>query len=266
MADLRNIKAYWCSLCMGVRVILLDRSDLLSKLVIFSVLLLVFDKIFAIMPLERLNMPQITSYRLLWYFVMTEIVTVGSQGLRRDFGRSIAAGQISTLMQRPGSMMLLNLARLFGSYLAQMSLLLGVVCIALPILGLPMPMSWVYMPLLVVMLALGGLITLLLGYMTGMFEIFGPYSQPIDWIAHKFVMAFGGLFFPVSLFPAFAQQIVMLTPFPAILFIPGNMMLDISGSTILDGLLRQLFWVFVLGMIALGMENRLVHRVMRIGD
>lgn len=129
-----------------------------------------------------------------------------------------------------------------------------------------MPMPWTYMPLLVVMLALGGLITLLLGYMTGIFEIFGPYSQPIDWIVHKFVMAFGGLFFPVSLFPAFAQEIVMLTPFPAILFIPGNMMLDVSGGAILGGLLRQLFWVAALMVIALGMENRLVHRVMRFGD
>ncbi len=266
MANCWNIPAYGASFHMGARIILRDRSDLLSKLVIFSVLLLVFAKIFAIMPLERLNMPQITADRLLWYFVMTEIVTVGSQGLRRDLGRTIAAGQITSLMQRPGSMMLLALARLFGSYLTQMTLLLCFVCIALPILGLPMPMPWTYMPLLVVMLALGGLITLLLGYMTGMFEIFGPYSQPIDWIAHKFVMAFGGLFFPVSLFPAFAQQIVMLSPFPAILFIPGNMMLDVSAGAIFDGLLHQLFWVVALGLIALGMENRLVHRVMRLGD
>lgn len=266
MADRWSIKAYAASFGMGTRIILRDRSDLLSKLVIFSVLLLVFDKIFAIMPLERLNMPQITADCLLWYFVMTEIVTVGSQGLRRDFGRAIAAGQITSLMQRPGSMMLLTMARLFGSYLTQMALLLGFVCIALPLLGLPMPMPWTYMPLLVVMLALGGLITLLLGYMTGIFEIFGPYSQPIDWIVHKFVMAFGGLFFPVSLFPAFAQEIVMLTPFPAILFIPGNMMLDVSGGAILGGLLRQLFWVAALMVIALGMENRLVHRVMRFGD
>lgn len=266
MVDRRISPAYSASFCMGARMILRDRSDLLSKLIIFAVLLLVFDKIFAIMPLERLNMAQITADRLLWYFVVTEIVTVGSQGLRRDFGRTIAAGQITTLMQRPGSMMLLTMTRLFGSYVAQMALLLIFACIVLPTLGLPTAMPWKYMPVLLVMLALGGLITLLLGYMTGMFEIFGPYSQPVDWIMHKFVMAFGGLFFPVSLFPPLAQHIVMLTPFPAILFIPGNMMLDSSEAAILDGILLQIFWLVVLGTMAFSMEYRLVKRVMRQGD
>jgi ABC-type uncharacterized transport system permease subunit len=266
MVDRWISPAFGGSFCMGARMILQDRSDLLSKLIIFSVLLLVFDQIFAIMPLERLNMPQITAERLLWYFVVTEIVTVGTQGLRRDFGRTIAAGQITTLMQRPGSMLLLTMTRLFGSYITQMALLLSFACIVLPPLGLPMPMPWKYMPILLVMLAFGGLITLLLGYMTGMFEIFGPYSQPIDWIVHKFVMALGGLFFPVSLFPPLAQYIVMLTPFPAILFIPGNMMLDSSEAVMLDGILIQIFWLVVLGALAFILEYKLVKRVMRLGD
>ena len=76
----------------------------------------------------------------------------------------------------------------------------------------------------------------------------------------------GGLFFPVSLYPPLAQHIVMLTPFPAVLYIPASMMLGISGAAMLDGILRQLFWVLVLGVVVVGMEYRLVRRVMRLGD
>jgi ABC-type uncharacterized transport system permease subunit len=266
MINRRLWPAYVASFCMGVRISLRDRNYLLSKLVIFTVLLLIFYHIFAIMPLERLNAPQITVRHLLWYFVVTEIVTIGTMGSRREFGNAIATGQITTLMQRPGSMMGMMMARLLGGWVIQMLLLFGFAAVALTLFGLPMPMPLEQLPVLLMMLMLGGLITLLLGYLSGMFEIFGPYSLPIDWILHKFVMALGGLFFPVSLFPPLIQQSAMLTPFPAILFIPASLMLGISKASMLEGVLIQLFWLAVLVALAIAMEGRLVRRVMRIGD
>jgi len=266
MAERKILPAYLASFRMGTRLIVRDRGDLISKLFIYAVLLLIFYSIFSIMPLEQLNAPNITARHLLWYFAMTEIVTVGALGLRRDVGRIIADGQLTTLMQRPGGMIFMILTRLFGSYMTIIALLLAATLATLPLVGLPMPMPLTQMPILLVMLTLAGLISLLLGCLSGMFEILGPYSQPVDWILHKFVMALGGLFFPVCFFPPLIQHLVMLTPFPSILYAPGSLMLGTPQATITNSIFLQIFWLLTLGTLTLVLENKAVRRVMRTGD
>ena len=266
MIEHRKIPAYYACFRMGMLLVIRNRADLLSKLTIYVVLLIVYYNIFTIMPMEKLAIPNITARHLLWYFAIAEIIIVSVGPLRRDMGEIIASGQFTSLMQRPGSMIGLIMARLIGGYIVQATIVFGLTLCLLPPIGLSLPMPLMLIPVLMLMTLMGGVIALLLGCLVGMFEIFGPYSQPIDWVANKLTMAFGGLFFPVCLFPPLVKQIVMATPFPAIFYVPGQLMLGATHTTIAEGILLQLFWLVVLGSLVVIFQKKLVHRVMRTGD
>jgi ABC-type uncharacterized transport system permease subunit len=107
---------------------------------------------------------------------------------------------------------------------------------------------------------------LIIGYMTGMLEIFGPYSMPFSFVVGKFVFTFGGLFFPVSFFPEIVQKVVFMTPFPAVIFAPGHYMLHPDTHAIIFGFMQQILWLGILIGVALCAEQRLVKHVMQNGD
>lgn len=257
---------YLASFRLGISEALRSRSDVLARMGVYAILLTIFNTIYHMMPMEKFG-ASMTPQKLLWYFAITEVVVTAAQGLRRGFGKKIAAGELTGLMQRPGSMRGMALTQFFATYtvFATLSLLLAVV--ALPLLAdAPLPVPAVQIPWLLLSIALAGYVSLALGYLASLLEIFGPYSQPIDWIVSKFIMVFGGLFIPISFYPGWAEQIAMLTPFPAILFVPGSFMLGIDAVTIAERLSLQMFWAVLISYLTMLAEGRALRRVMAHGD
>lgn len=262
----RTLPAYAASFRLGAKLVWHDKPELVSKLVIYATLLTMFATIYAIMPLEKLGIVGLTPAHMLWYFAMTETVTVSAQSLRGELRRTIAAGQLTVLIQQPCNMQLLLNARLLGSHVLTAALFLALASIALPFFGWPMPVPLVHLPLLAVSIILGGVIWLLLGYLVSMVEVLGPYAQPTDWIISKFIMTFGGLFFPVSFFPEWLRAAAMLTPFPYAIFVPGQFMIMPSDADIAIGLGGQVFWVVALIGIIRAAEGMMLRRVLVKGD
>ena len=267
MVERRILPAYLACLQLGVREALRSRADVTSRMLVYGVLLTVFSTIYRIMPLEQFGVPGLTAEKLLWYFAITEVVIVSGQGIRREFGKQIAAGELTALMQRPGNMLGLVMVKLLGMFGSYAVLALVLAFVALPLVGnAPMPMPLMQLPLLIMAIVFAGIISLLLGYLVSLLEVLGPYSQPIDWIASKFIMALGGLFLPVSLFPGWAEKLAWLTPFPSILYTPASLMLGADTAAMAERMAMQLFWVGVLLGAVLLLESRLLRRVLIKGD
>lgn len=259
--------AYAASFALGVRLALRNPGDIASRTGIYAVLLTMFNAIYGAMPIEKFGMAGLTAHHLLWYFAVTEIVMVAGQGLRREMGQQIAAGELTVMMQRPGSLLAMMMTRLAGRFMTQAMLLLAFALVVLPLVaGAPLPFALWQLPVLVLSILMAAIISLLLGHLVGMVEIMGPYSQPIDWIVNKFVMALGGLFLPVMFFPPLAKQIALLTPFPSIMFAPASMMLDADMAAMGERLGMQLFWVLALTAIAMLAEARMLRVVLIKGD
>ncbi|MDB5477587.1 MAG: hypothetical protein JWM96_82 [Alphaproteobacteria bacterium] len=263
----QKIRAYSASFRMGVKLCLSDRADLFSTVLIYGTLLVVFDAIYRVMPIEQLGRADITRAHLLWYFVTTEIIVVSVQGYEREFGRLIAEGMLTTMLQRPGNMMGLLLTRIFGTVFMNSIFVSGfALCIAPLLTGTGFPVPPVFIPLFILSVFMGVVIFLLTGYCVGMLEILGPYSRPFNWMVNKLIFTFGGLFFPVIFFPKILQVIVHFTPCPAVISVPGNFMLNPTWAQVRQGLLEQILWVFIMAVFAAQMEKRLITRVLVKGD
>ena len=81
-------------------------------------------------------------------------------------------------------------------------------------------------PLVVLSAALSLLLILLcqlqIGYVAAWFGVSGP----VFWIWQKLVFVFGGLQFPLLLYPDLLRRVAESSPFAAMLFAPGSLVLD----------------------------------------
>lgn len=258
---------YWASFWVGIRLTMGNHSDLLSAVIVYCTLLAVFHAIFAAFPMAELGNHGITAAHLLWYLAVTEIVVVSSQGNERELGGLIAEGQITSLMQRPRSMMGLLLARLMGNIIVCAGIFACIALVAVPAVTHTVPPIAIdRLPLFFVSVAMGTMIFILFGYTVSTIEILGPYSRPIGWIVNKMIMALGGLFFPVIFFPQILQKILAFTPFPAVISVPGNFMLLQDDAVIRHGLMQQIFWLIIMLFIAMTAQRRMIRHVMIKGD
>ena len=262
----KTFPAYTGSFCMGFRGALRNRQELASCVVIYAVLMICFQAICKTMPIEELGISGLTRAHMLWYLAMTECVVVSAPGLA-EFGQMIADGRLTEMMRRPCGMMSLALSRMVGAHLARAVVLFVFALAVLPFFtGVSMPVALPYVPLLIVSIMLGILLFELFGYALGTLEVLGPYSRPAGWIVSKFIFAFGGLFFPVSFFPPLLQKIVLLTPFPAIIFVPGSFMLMPDTLSLLEGIGMQVFWLVVIIFAASFASRRMVRHALENGD
>lgn len=261
----RTIPAYAASFSAGWRQAAGDKSDLLSTMLIYGVLITVFTAVFRIMPIEELGVPGLTWHHMLWYFIVTEAI-ICSQSTSA-FGNMIGAGQLTEMMQRPVSILWMFFTRQMGSHVMQTALVFTGALALVPLYaGAAMTMNLALLPALALSIFFGITLFLLLTFIVGTIEVLGPYSRPCAWIVGKFVFTFGGLLFPVSYFPPLMQTISKATPFYAVIGIPGEFMLMPGGAAITKGLLTQIFWIAVLVPVTLLVERRMVRRVLDKGD
>lgn len=257
--------AYIASFKAGWRQAMRDKADALSALLVYGTLLLIFAAIYNIMPVDELHVPGLSAHNLLWYFAIAEAVTVANPGLAM-FGKAVADGDIADMMRRPVNLTLMFIARLVGMHLFTALLLFAFAMVALPTLaGAAFPLPLIQVPLLFVSMALSTVLFAIIGCMLGAIEVLGPYSRPLSWIVGKFIFAFGGLFFPVAYFPPLVQKIVMLTPFPAIIGLPGSFMLPEGAAHAYAGLGIQVLWVAVLAVGVMMSERRMLRYVLDRG-
>jgi len=116
-------------------------------------------------------------------------------------------------------------------------------------IALPRPEALAYV---VVLGAFATAIGVLLLSLTGLAAFWVRRVLPPYLIMQKSIFLLGGLFAPISLYPAWFYHFCEATPFAANLFFAGNQMLEPSGQSFAVALLAQLFWIVVLsGLIAL---------------
>jgi ABC-2 type transport system permease protein len=260
------MKAYLACFIFGARQTWHDRVERLSNLLILALLAAIFHTVTEMMPLHELNVPGLTAAHMLWYFVMAEVVIVAAPGMA-SYGITIGEGKLGEQLQRPLQHTFMQFCLISGAHLMQSTILLAFSLIYLPlVLGVALPMSLTLLPLLILAILLAIALTTLLTLMVGTLEIKGPYSRPVGWVVGKFIFAMGGLFFPVSYFPEAVRAVVMATPFPAILFVPGQFMLPAANQHLLMGLGLQIFWLCVLGAAAFYTMHRMVRYALTRGD
>ena len=198
------------------------------------------------------------------YVGVTEWITLSVAAIHLRLEDDIRSGALEPHLLRPKPYLLQKIAESMGGMIARLSVLGVAAILALLLSGRasPPPQAFFY---IVVLGVLGSTIGVLLFAIAGLCAFWIRRVLPPYLIVQKLTFVLGGLFAPISLYPAWLFDAAVVTPFAAHTYFPGTEAIAPSAALFAQGLTAQLFWLAALaGLIAL-IWNAGIRRVLREG-
>jgi len=213
-------------------------------------------------PTRDLTAHHVNFAQLAWYIGITEFVTFCAPPFHfKELQHEIQSDQIHLALLRPCPVWVIKLGEWGGRYVGR-CLVLAVPGFALTYftagqsgLGLGALLG------VVVSLPLAGMMLLAINFLIGASCLWLKQAEPAHWIVQKSLFLLGALLWPLALYPAVMSKLVWLTPFPAILAVPGDWAVTDDAATHIGGFLHQMFWFGLFVLLVAAMNRAVLRRI-----
>jgi ABC-2 type transport system permease protein len=196
---------------------------------------------------------------IVWYLITAQLLVGFKSGLVAEISEQVLDGSIASRMTKPYSLPIALLAEhagtvLFGSigaliFMIPLGLLFGGTQ-ALSVLGVVFALTAIVLSLVIdfgICLAIG------------LLAFWVEDAKPYYWIYSKMLFIFGGLFFPLVIFPGWLQKVALYLPTAFMVYYPARLLVDFNWPLAATVLFGQLAWI----TIALGTAYFVYSRAMR---
>jgi ABC-type uncharacterized transport system permease subunit len=198
------------------------------------------------------------------YVGATEWITLSIAAIHLRLEDDIRTGSLEPHLLRPKSYLLQKVAESFGGTLARLFAIGVAALLALAVSGRAVP-SFLAFSFAALLGVLGSAIGVLLFALVGLCAFWMRRVLPPFLVMQKTMFLLGGLFAPISLYPAWLFRYAVLTPFAANIYFTGEQMLTPSSTLFARALGLEVFWLVVLSAF-LGLIWKLgIGRVLREG-
>jgi ABC-2 type transport system permease protein len=247
---------------LGWREAASDRFGLFGRMLLYSLPVLIFGAIWRATPLADSGHD---AERLTWYVMVTEAIIFAPGYVFREVEEDIRSGAIEAALTRPLSYGLARIAEETGGTLFRL-VCLGVYGWVLAWLATGIvPFAWTAVPALALAMIFGALLSLLFQVVIGFLTAWMGTPAPVYWIWQKVVFVIGGLFIPLTLYPAWIREFGIATPFAAILYHPASLVLEARPEAILAALAWQGLWLAAAALLVAAIATAATRRFVREG-
>lgn len=198
------------------------------------------------------------------YVGVTEWITLSVAAIHLRLEDDIRSGALEPHLLRPKPYLLQKIAESMGGMAARLIALGAAAIIVLFLSRRAGPPLFSY-PYIIVLGVFGSAIGTLLYTLAGLSAFWIRRVLPPYLIVQKAMFVLGGLFAPISLYPAWLFHIAVVTPFAAHTFFPGTEAIAPSAPLFLQGLMAQLSWLAALSFVIALVWNAGIRRVLREG-
>jgi ABC-2 type transport system permease protein len=226
--------------------VLLGRSGFYVLLMI--VLTALWDKVAA----ERLPgtlVAALPAGGLALYIGVTEWIGLSVPAIHLRLEDDIRSGAVETHLLRPKAYLVQRFAENWGAMLVRMAATGSAALVMLALSGRTWPTPEA-LAALAVLGPLGGTIGLLLFTIAGLSAFWVRRTVPAFLILQKMLFLLGGLFAPVTLYPAWLTRLAEATPFAAHMFWPASLTITPTTAQMAAALGAQLLWIGLLAGLA----------------
>jgi ABC-2 type transport system permease protein len=265
MSGTQTVRALAALFAMGWRRAVAERVGLIGRMLLYGLVLLIFQAVWRATPLGELAGISLDESQLIWYVALTEWIVFATAYPYRWVETDILKGRIGWLAARPlaypsaitaewagETTLRLIVLGLFGFAVTYAAT--GTVPIA------PGLAPWVF---------LGGLLGMTLGFAIqlaiGLVASWLGTAQPIWWVTQKLSFILGGLLLPLPIYPDPIRSLAEASPFSAMLYWPASLVLGGEAGA-LPVILKQLAWLALLGAAAVALSEVTIRRVQRLGE
>lgn len=180
----------------------------------------------------------------------------------REIMRDIKTGNVEVLFSKPISYLSYRMWWQVGSGIYSFVVITILAAVALiVIIGFPLTMTIsIFIPTLILTFICGVILSLFLYTIVGLLSFWIEDVSPVFWIVDKTIMALGGSYLPIALFPAFMYKIALYSPFGASLFVTHTVY-ETWQTNWYQLVSIQLFWIVLLGLVVYFMFERAKQKV-----
>ena len=219
---------------MAFRERLRDRAVIVGRVGFYFLVLLVFARLWqAVLSAEagRSGSGAEGSWQsYVWYLAVTEWIMLSLPLLYQDIERDVRSGDIAYHLTRPLPYLASRLAQAVGDLSLRLLTLapVGVLFARLASGGWPSE-PWALLWVVPIGL-LASLLMLSFHCCIGLTAFWLQDCTPVYLVWQKLAFVLGGLMLPLSIYPGWLQSIALASPFAAMLYGPGRLVLHGSGE------------------------------------
>ncbi len=186
----------------------------------------------------------------IYFFLVYAFRSVINMGMSETMQQDILEGGVAAAYTRPIRYPLQAFMSSFSDDLLSMLIaMLPLLAIAYMLFGAPVSAITVF--LITAELLIGYAIATLIGFLVGMLAVKITYIWGIMNASWSIIILLGGGILPLTLFPGIVLRMLMLTPFPIMLYVPAATFLGImNGSEIASSIAVSLAWLALLFIVA----------------
>ena len=196
-----------------------------------------------------------------WYLIITEMLVQNQGNTIRKFNDEIQNGEIISRMTKPYHYPLAMLSTYMGSVLVE--------CTAILLLAIPFGLAVSGTSALTWYGIIFGLLAIILAFLIdfaictsiGLIAFWTEDAKPYVWIYGKIIFIFGGLLFPLEVYPPMLRAISSYLPPAFLLYYPATLIVDFSWALLLKVLIGQIAHLILFSIIAMIMYRTSMRKV-----
>ena len=242
--------AYLYKLKLQIQVYLTYRFEVFASIVTHFILILANVFLWNCVYSDQKSISGVGREQMITYSVLSACLGVMYHcGIQNSLNKDVREGNIALMLMKP--------VHLLGAYFAEDigTIVVKTVSVSLPIfiLGLlflpvQLPVSFWILPLVLISYLSGFLILWLLSALVGMFTFVTMELGNMGVVKNTIVAILSGSMIPLWFFPAKAEKILMMTPFPYTYQLPLGLYIGkIEAQEGLRQICIQMIWLFLLG-------------------
>lgn len=224
------------------------------------VILYVFISLWKKVYLDRFEIAGFDLCRMVWYLVVTEVVIFAKSDLWSTVQREVKDGTVAYGLVRPLPYPRIVMMRFLGEGVVRLVpvIIFGSLTARLTANEFPSGAAGVASGLILIVGAL--ILMAQMEMLVGLAAFMMEDVTPLYWILQKIIFIFGGLYFPLDLYPTRFAAILKLLPFAHVAYWPGTVTV-MNGTPFIRAVGGQLFWAAVLGLIILAVYRGSIRRI-----
>lgn len=199
---------------------------------------------------------------IVWYLVMNEMLFFSYDGkMQKKVFHDIRSGNIGYSLIRPFSYLSQCITESMGMFLARIPfLMLGGGILAYLMTGsLPTTFHGIFVAFFLMILA--GIFFNTCMVVIGLLGLYMQNTNSIFLIFQKLMFVFGGLFFPLTIYPHWMQDIAAWTPFPWGVYEVSRLVYEFNWNIVLNTAGHLIIWTGITLILARVIFVKLLKKV-----
>ena len=227
---------------------------------IMFIYLMLWKAIYGQKPGETLG--GLTLNGIIWYLVVTELVTLSKSNVFSQINEDIKGGAIAYQLNKPYSYILYCLSTSIGDIAVKLfTNSIAGIAVGLLFVGPLGGFSIINLPFIILSLLAGCLLNFLIYMSLALTSFWMEENTAFFWIYSKLVFTLGGMLLPIDMFPLWLQRISAYLPFAYVTYTPARLAVDFSMNRFARGFSIQLIYIAVFAVISAVMYRRGVRNV-----